>query len=767
MINAVQMNDWEIKKFLSVILSIQLAIWGSMLSDAVGLQIPFLRQFIGFIYLIFVPGILIIRVLKLHNLGNIQTILFTVGLSIAILMFTGFFMNMIYPFFGIFHPISLTPLMITISTVVLFLCVMSYIKDKDFANPSFVDLGEVFSPPALFVCLIPFMAAFGTHLVNYHQSNILLMFMIVMIAIIALLVAFNKFIPNNLYSFTIFIIVISLIFHRSLISPMYINEHDMALIYSYINSIIINSKWDLTIENNYNAALSTVMLAPIFRIICETNLIFVFNIIYYSFCPITYLGLYSIFQRITDDKIAFLSVFYLVSLLKFPGPYQLIAEIFLVSLIMLTTNKKIDVYKKKFLSVIFAISLVVSHYGTSYLFMFSLIFVLLLFSLTEKPMMRRIWEKIYDYIIGRKSEIGGKAKADNIPLKKSDSPKEYYTSSTINDVNNIISKRFILLFIVFTVTWYMYVSSSSALNMIIYLGDQIANTIVSEFLSPETSRGAELLLRDPASLLHRINKVLQLAIPFLISIGILNVLIKHKETKFEKEYIGFSLYWFGICLASIAIPYFAVMNPERLYRLSLFFMVPFAVIGGITVFNEFRSFRINIGMEQSLKIISIIFAILLLFNTGFIFEIAKDHPNSISLSQDSIKKSEYQEYKALFYIKIIPEEDIFSAKWLSRVMKSDEDIYASYAIGKRALVGYGGLMPESPQIRILSNKTVRIKAGSYIYLSAANTIGRIGIDLNPKLGSPIYFYMSDLYSLLRSQNRIYANGGSDILWSYF
>lgn len=168
--------------------------------------------------------------------------------------------------------------------------------------------------------------------------------------------------------------------------------------------------------------------------------------------------------------------------------------------------------------------------------------------------------------------------------------------------------------------------------------------------------------------------------------------------------------------------------------------------------------------ERSLRILSIIFVVLLLFSTSFIFEIAKDRPSSISISQDDLKKSEYPGYRAYFYTKIISEQDVFSAKWLSMV-KNDETIYASFAIGERALVGYGGLIPESPQIRILSNTTEHIKEGSYIYLGAINVLGRVGIDLNPKLGSPIYYNMSDSYPLLNAQNKIYTNGGSDILWN--
>ena len=89
--NPFQMNDWEIERFLKVVLAIQFALWAVIGLDAVGLQIPILRQFIGFIYLTFIPGILILCVLKLHKLGNIETLLYTVGLSLASLMFTGFF----------------------------------------------------------------------------------------------------------------------------------------------------------------------------------------------------------------------------------------------------------------------------------------------------------------------------------------------------------------------------------------------------------------------------------------------------------------------------------------------------------------------------------------------------------------------------------------------------------------------------------------------------------------------------------------------------
>jgi uncharacterized membrane protein len=223
--------------------------WGVIGLDAIGLQIPIIRQLIVFIYLTFVPGILILRILKLHKVGNVETLLYTVGLSIAALMFTGFFMNftgffmnIFYPYFGISGPISITPLIITISVVVLVLCILCYVRDKDFSDPSFIDAEEILSPPVLFLCLIPFLAVFGTYLVNFHHNNILLMLMIVVIALVVLLIAFDKFIPKNLYPLAVFIIAISLLYHGSLIS-MYLTGWDIHAEYYFHKLVEMNGFW--------------------------------------------------------------------------------------------------------------------------------------------------------------------------------------------------------------------------------------------------------------------------------------------------------------------------------------------------------------------------------------------------------------------------------------------------------------------------------------------------------------------------------------------
>jgi uncharacterized membrane protein len=48
--------------------------------DSIGITIPVLRQLIGFVYLTFMPGMVILRIFRLHQLGNIKAILYASGI---------------------------------------------------------------------------------------------------------------------------------------------------------------------------------------------------------------------------------------------------------------------------------------------------------------------------------------------------------------------------------------------------------------------------------------------------------------------------------------------------------------------------------------------------------------------------------------------------------------------------------------------------------------------------------------------------------------
>ena len=742
--NPFQMNDWEIKKFLKIVLAIQLAVWGVISLDAAGLQIPILRQLIGFIYLAFIPGIILLRILKLHKLGSIETLLYTVGLSIATLMFTGLLMNTGYPFFGISGPISVTSLIITISVVVLILCVLSYVRDKNFSDPNYIDVMDVFSPPALFLCLIPFLAIFGTYLVNFHHNNILLMFLIVIIALIAVLIAFDKFIPKNLYPLAVFVIAISLLFHGSLIS-MYLWGWDIHLEFYLVNLVRMNSIWDSTIPRTYNAMLSIVMLAPIFANICSMSLTWVFKIIYPLLFSLVPLGLYRVFQKQTDNKIAFLSCFFFSSGYIFYTEMlqlarQQIAELFLVLLILLMIDKNMNKTKRSFLFIVFGISLAVSHYGLSYIYMLYLTSAWLIMVLMNSPAIQRLTDNFFIRIE---------------PLltffpKFSRYKSEKLTGNPIssNIENRTISSTFVLLFITFSLVWYMYVSSSSAFNAIVIIGDHIASSIYADFLNPESAQGLHMMLAQPQpGLLHEVNRVINYLNQIFIIIGGI-VLLKHRELKFEREYAAFSMVNLAILFAAVSVPLFASsLNMTRVYHITLFFLAPFCVIGGITVFRMLskvvRVAWTNKSVRIALKILSVYFVIFLLYQTGFVFRVAEGNFYSISLNS------------TIDYPRFIDQE-VIGAEWLTEV-KGDKLIYAD--ANRRLLIGSF----EWCQVRSFPVDVGRIPEDSYIYFGKFNVMNESVLIITKEKAIIRRFHINSS-AIVYDRNKIYANGGAQVYY---
>jgi len=73
---------------------------------AVRLDIPYFRQISSVIFLGFLPGWLIILLLKLDNLDTTSKFVLTVGLSQVFVIFFGLIVNQISLYFGYLHPLN-------------------------------------------------------------------------------------------------------------------------------------------------------------------------------------------------------------------------------------------------------------------------------------------------------------------------------------------------------------------------------------------------------------------------------------------------------------------------------------------------------------------------------------------------------------------------------------------------------------------------------------------------------------------------------------
>lgn len=741
--NPIQLNDWSIKSLLYILLSFQLSLWGFISLDLIGIHIPILRQIISHIYLTFLPGVLILKLLKLHKLGTTETLLYTTGLSLSTLMFTGFSMNLIYPYFGISEPISCIPLMVTLTIVISILFFLAYIRDKEYSNPDYFDLKEILSPKLLILLLVPFLSIFGTYLVNYYDNNILLMFMIV---IISFLIVLQNYIPPKIYPLVIWVISISLIYHTTLISD-YLNVNDILGEYKIAHSVIQNSYWDWTFNHNYNSVLSITILAPIFYYIYNIDLTYVFKIIYPLLFSITSLGTYLIFNNITHNKkVSFMSSILFIIIVPFfyEVPLickQCIGEIFLILLLLFTFNLNLKSVTRSFLVIISSMSLIVSHYGISYIIMFSLIFIFCCEFVAKNETTNKMLQNIC------------------IKLNRD---KSLLSSSKIK---NTFSLNFVIFFLTFTFGWYIYISDSSSFNSITYLGNQISRTLIEDFANPEHSRGLHMIIKNEFSLTHYITKLFYLTSQFFILIGFLNTLKNLKKDKFDTIYLFYSFYFLTILFAAIVISGFSIMDPRRLYHLSLFTLAPFSIIGGLILCKYLYDLSSNRSDDKylvySFNFVAVYLALFVLFSTGFIYEVTNDYPTSVSLSQKSISQFNDTNIKADLYESQITDQEIFCGKWLAKNMIDDGKVYRGDFVGDyTSLSSYNNIDPKN--VIGFSNTTQSIGAG-YIQISYLNLLG-IGSTWSNTLQRRSTYKFSDVHFLLKNTEEIYDNGNSEILW---
>jgi len=744
--NPITLNDWRIRSYFIAILGLQLGLLFVQLLGSTNSYILFLQAILGFAFFSFIPGIIVLRILRIHTISTIETLLYAVGLSIAILMVTGLFMSVLYPIFGISRPLSPDSTLLTVNITTFILLFLSLVVDKKSPEPGYIDTKAFLSGPAFLLYLVPLLTIIGTYFVNQYHSNGILMLVILFIAVIPILIGFDRVIPEALYPLAIVSISVSLLLHTSLISP-YIWGYDIHYETFLANLVIDNAFWDFTSPGNVNAMLSVVLLAPMYSYITGLDLTWVFKSVYPIIFALVPLGLYHVFRRQVGAKSAFLACFFFASFIIFYAEMaslarQEIAELFLVLLIMIMVARNIPRRTHFALFAVFGASLVVSHYGTSYIYLLSLIMVWLYMTLSSIAATRK----------------------DTIPERLRKTAGKWFSGGSLvnSDGKRTITAAHVLFFTGFTLGWYMFVAGGTSFDTIMSIIDHIGNTIFVDLLNPEATEGLDLLISTPQSPLHTFAKVLHLITLALIIVGFIAICFWRTNTTFSKEYIALSFIALIFGVAGIVVPNFSsTLNTSRLYQIVLIILSPLCVIGGISILAATGTYITKLRRSwftgrTPLILISVLFSLLFLFSTGWIYECTNDQPTSIALSQDSIKNYGGGTPKNVFYGTFIPEHDVFGARWLGKYMKDDSVVYADRTRKDNVLTSYGNLARTPPFLPKTDFKPV---PGAYTYLGTYNIVERSASGPEEYYD---YWSIEEIYPAICRNNKIYSNYQSEI-----
>jgi|GEM_PF-444295 len=781
----------NIKKYLLTILTVILT-----MNLLILLDIPFLRQIFGFLFLTILPGLLILQALKLDKLGFTEKFVLSVGLSISFLMFFGLLLNSLSLSLGYISPLSNIPLLFSFNIAFILLMIVGYNRNKN-SVISLPNLNLSTSEKAFLIVPVLFSAlsVFGMHIMNITDNNIFLMFLLFLIpAYVVFVCFFNQKFPKRLYPATIFLIGIALLLMHSLRSNHIIIGADTGREFYFWWMTLSNLHWSISTYSTLNACLSISLLPTIYQSVLTISPEFLFKILYSLIFSISPLVIYVLSKKYIGSFYAFLASIFFMSqptFLSTPGYARTnIAILFCALAIMTLFHNGIDKFNKKLLFIIFIVSTIVSHYSSTYIFL-----TVLVMTWFGMQILLKIASHKWKFVIPLRNHSNEESESFSLLQKESSIetgnviPKT--TAFEFLHLRKGITITVIALFFAILFFWYSQLTETAFNSGVVFIEDTIVN--LNKFFVLE-SRGTPIMALLGKDIMYKeIPKKIHFASTWmtfiLIAIGVISVIVnyykaiiravyskpKFLKNNFEIEYFAMTLACSIILLTMIALPFVSQgYGIDRTYLLIAVVLSPFFIIGGIKL-SQFLQFlfafisrcfrsskpyiyiknRENSASPKHIKIRPFLVILLVLVpyfmcTTGSLYQIY-GIPNKVTLN------SEGDSYDCGY----IHDQESYGSRWLARHAEQEKTIYTT-PYGIETLFSQGKISPDQCYGYITSHYERYGKINGYIYLRYLNVVNNEILVYSLLYKRLERHHMEEYSGMLTEKNRIYTNGGSDV-----
>lgn len=740
--NPFEANDWNIKELLIAVWGIQLVLWLTAVLGSFGTDVPIVPQLVGIVYVLFLPGVLLLRTLRLHKLGSAETLLYTVGLSLAFDMAVGLLLTAAGALNLISRPISLPPLLISFSAAIFALSLLAYRRDKKFDDPAPVRLTDRSLRWSLFLAILPFVCVFGTYLMNDYGSNALLLVVYVTIGVSMLFIAVSEKFPKELYPLAIFVIALVMLFSTSLISP-YISGWDITAEYYDAALVVGNGAWNWTRSDPYNSCLSVVMIPPIVSILAKIDLVYVLKAVSSLLFALMPVGLYAVFKKLTDEKIAFLSAFFVICSFTFfidlpQLARQEMAELFLALILLLSVSNEIKGSLKRPLLLVFTFSLIVSHYALGIIFIgLSSAAACALYVIYYRKAIRR----------GRRArKISHSKRRDDV------------VSSGGENQSELLNLPFVVLLVVLWVVWYSYVARG-VITASTAVDTRFLVSLFSSDVGVASSTGISSAVATTGPL-HNAATGLRLLVEGFIIIGLIVTLLRRGCR--NTTYLCLAVGALGLLAAAAFLPNVASqLNVTRFYHIASLFLAPFCIAGGIFVVSTMQKYLPlrTPSRASSIKVIAVLLFVSLLFESNALYQVVEHSSGNFALD-NQLKWPVYS------------RQEVTAANWWHATKNNSSLVYADILRDKLLITLDGGFLygqatgirvlvdggPSDPRYSYLIDVNAT-RNGSYVFLGTKNIESSV-LALRA-VGRYVYLNLNQTDVLL-GRSEVYDNGGAQI-----
>ena len=737
----------ECKKYFYILTAIIL-----IADFAILLNIPFLRQIFGFLFLTLLPGLLILQILKLNKLDLLEKFILSWGLSISFLMLFGLLINNLSLNLGYKTPLSTIPLLISFNITFIVLVAIGHKVNKEpfFSLPN-INLSTSEKAFLFVPVLFPVLSIFGMNVMNTADNNIILMFLLFLIPIYVIFVCFfhHKF-SKRLYPVVIFSISISLLLLLSLRSNHLIGA-DVHLEYYYFRTTLDNLHWSVFGSTTLDACLAISLLPTIYQSILNIPSEFLYKILPSLIYSVSPLVIYVISKKYVEESYAFLaSCFFMFQKIFLWTEYNAranIAILFFAFAMMALFSDKIDPLKKRVLFIVFMASSMVSHYSTTYIFFFVMLGTF----------------------------IGVEMLSKKYTFKK------------------VVSLTIVFLFFAFIFFWYSQVTEAAFDAGVVFIERTLVN-LNTFFIAESRGGSAQAVLGKDImqkAIPHKIEFMLTWLTFVLMSIGVITLIRRYKEMsfpelnfkklgflkeKFEVGYFVITLACSGLLVAVVLIPYItAHYGLGRVYPVAITILSVFFVIGGVLIAKNLSLNLLRKVLSKTLRRKKALlrkqkegknasqqtlekfnqnasqvwtYLIILLVLIPYFFCVTGVMYNIFGAPRSIILNSEGEQYDRLY----VHDQDSYGAMWLKNYMERRDKIAVDY-FGTNIFWSQTISSGLTKSGVLFKHKQIK----GYIYLRYVNVV-------NGKLQerSMKWHNITDYSDVFIGKGKIYDNGGSEV-----
>ncbi len=705
---------------VGITLALVFIIWHPVLSDT-----PLVRPMLATFYLTFVPGFVLSRLLGIDPDNSSALVVYSVGLSLFSVMALGATVNFGLPYVGVSRPLSELPLVTTLSIAVLALTTGYYYFRPHDKRKVKANLTYLTSPSILGLAVLPILGIYGALMLTRFNNNIVLIILFVGIAVVPVLLI-ARLLPVHSATFAIWAIGLALVLQNTL-TGNFLTWGDQENEASLVLHILQVGFWD-PLQAPHHANMFTMLrigiLHPVYGVFTGLDVVWLFKLIHPLLFSLVPVALYLAYRQYFDERAAFVSVFLYVSLFSFfvvlsRNTRTATAILFLSCFLLALTDDSLTAFQSKILTMFFAASIIVSHYGTSYLVLMGFGLVLILKLIVEQVMHDR--------------EI----RVSTVP--------------------------FMFLYGTLGLSWYIFVSpGSKSYRLVINFINHFYESLRSEFLAnPEaTSATTRYVTGEFSSITIEILRFFNLFIGAVIGIGLLISLWKFymdDSIEFDTEFFVYAWAFMGVFgFTFLPVERF---NTARTYAITLVFFAPFFVVGVRELLRllEQPSFR---------RIAVTVTVLFFLLNAGVVsVAVTHEYSPNILVEKNRVMATGNPVEQEYFYKQYLTVHDVSSYTWLRSSAEPDADVFSSSWPGNpRGAVGdrQAEFKPTNPvplTFRSIPTDS-RIDRG-YVYLGSFSYLGNI-IKFP---GDHFVFnweYTTDEAYKWDHKNKIYDNGGSAV-----